>query len=480
MQVSLLLFTLVLSADPSADGGIAPSLQPIPWPEKAAVAAPAAAPPPVFDAGVHAAVPVEGEAAQDAAPENDGKVKLRAAAEGSLTSFPSGTPGGQQDVFFDLRPIVGIDVGDSFGIEVGAEFRLRLIDETPGQRADDIGGVLRGADWDEASDFGQILRSLRISKPDSVFWIQAGAVRKKTLGLGHLISRYSNQDNPDYHPAGATVGVNYKAIRAELFASDIFGARIFAGEVVADVGRIFANSEGFYDRFHLAFSAAHDAGRAGYVAPAVTLFQLDFDAVLYRNTTTRIMVLAGLGARTADVLDPTPDLGLLAGLSIDAMLEGGFSIGGRLEIRKQQGGFRPGFIGAGYEIARFAGTGFSGPSRAAEQLADGFSFAAELHIASGTAVSFDLAAEYFNWGRTDLDALFSLEIIDHRLVAGARFMATGLGKIPRYAMTSELRLRLFSSFYVMGAAGTVFFPQPDGTLVRGIFAGAGAGIDFER
>ncbi len=452
MPACLLTLALVLSADPSIDAG-APTMQP----------------------ATAAATPVEAEA-----PPGDGRVKLRAAAEGSLTSFPSGTPGGQQDVFFDLRPILGIDIGEEFSIEAGTELRLRLIDEAPNQRAGDIGGFLRRADWDEASDFGQILRALRISKPGSVFWIQAGAVRKKTLGLGHLLARYSNQDNPDYHPAAATLGVNYKAIRAELFASDLFGARIFAGEAVADVGRLFASSEGAWDRFHLAFSLAHDAGRAGYVAPQVTLFQLDFDAVLYRNTTTRIMVLAGLGARTADALDPTPDLGLLAGLSIDAMLEGGFSIGGRLELRKQQGGFRQGFLGAGYELARFAGTGFSGPSRAAEQLPDGFSVAAELHLASGAAVAFDFAFEYFNWGRADLDALLSLELIAHRLVAGTRFTATGLGQLPRYATTSELRLRLLSSFYVMGAGGTVFFPQPDGTLVRGIYAGAGAGIDFER
>ena len=301
-------------------------------------------------------------------------------------------------------------------------------------------------------------------------------MRRKTLGLGHLISRYSNQDNPDYHPAGATLGVGYKAFHGELFASDIFGARIFAGELVADLGRIFSNSEGSFDRFHVAVSAAHDAGRAGYVAAEVTLLQLDVDAVVFRNDIFQVMVLAGVGARTA----ASADYGLLVGFSLDAMLEGGFSIGGKLELRKQRFGFRQGFIGAGYELSRFAGTGFSGPARAAELLPDDYSGAGELRVANGTAVSLDLAVEYFAWGRADLDALLALELIGHRVVGGARFTAIGLGKVPRYALTSELRVRLFSSFYVMGAGGTVFFPQPDGTLARGVYVGAGAGLDFER
>lgn len=474
MTVALLLCALVLSADPAADAG-APLIVPAPWPEEVE-----AAPEEPEDAGVvHQAVPVP-EEDRAAPPPSDGKLELRAAAEASVTSFPSGLPVGGRDIFLDLRPIVGLEVGEDFAIEVGAEFRLRLIDDFPGQRGGDIGGVLRRADWDEASDFGQILRSLRISRPESVFWIEAGAVRQKTLGLGHLITRYSNQDNPDYHPAGATVGAGYKAIRGELFASDIFGARLFAGELVADLGRLFGSSEGVLDRFHLAFSLAHDAGRAGTLAPAVTLFQLDFDAVVYRTSTTRLMLFAGLGARTADALDPTADFGGLAGLSIDATPAGGFSIGGKLEIRKQQGGYRQGFFGAGYELARFSGTGFSEPPRAAELLPDGFSVAGELRVAFQTAVCLDLALEYFSWGRADLDGLFSLEVIDHRLVAGARFTATGVGKVPRYSFTTELRLRIFSSFYVLGAGGTVFFPQPDSTLVRGVYAGLGAGIDFER
>jgi hypothetical protein len=484
MTPSLLLLSLVLSAEARAaenagvDGGSA---------EFAAPGLLGAVDAGVPVQNVHEATPVVTIPAPGPPPHIEGTVKLRGAAEADFSSFPSGiSADGAQDLFLDLRPMFGIDAGDDFGIELGAEFRLRVFDDPPAQRADDIGGVLRRKDWDEASDFGQIIRALRIGRGDSVLWVQAGAVRKKTLGLGHLISRYSNQDNPDYHPASASVGVAYKAFRGEFFASDLFGARLFAGELALDLGRIIGSTEAVYDRFHLAFSLAHDAGQAGGIAPQATLLELDFDAVLYRNSAVRIMALTGLGSR----VQGTADVGLVAGLSVDATLEGAFSIGGKLELRKQAGGFRQGFFGPGYELARFAGAGLSGAPRAQESLPDAFSVYGELHLASGDAVSVDLSLEHFSWGRTDTDVLFSLAIIDHRLVGAARFTGTGLGVSlidasgpiakPRYAMTTELRLRLFSSFYVLAAGGTVFFPQPDSTLVRGIYAGAGAGVDFER
>ena len=484
MSASFLLLAVLLSAEapdagvpdphwgepielPVIDGGAAPEPMRAPPPAEP-MRAPPPAPPPVE-------VVDGGESEPPRVPP--GTLKFRAAAESDFSSFPSGTPGGQQDLFLALRPILGLDIGEDFSAEVGADFRLRVFDDPPAQRSEDIGGVLRGRDWDETSDFGQIIRSLRINRPDNIFWVQVGPVRKKTLGLGHLITRYSNQDNPDYHPAAATMGVAYKAINVQAFASDIFGARIFAGEGVADLGRIIGNSENVYDRFRLGVSLAHDVGLAGYVAPFATLVELDFDAVLYRTKEVRIMTLVGFGTRIKAV----SDLGLVAGLAIDATLAGAFSIGGKLEIRKQAGGYRQGFFGPGYEIARFSGIGLSQPAQANENLPDGFSFYGELHLASGSNVSLDLALEHFFWGRTDTDLMFSLAVIDNRLIAGARFTAVGLGTpAPRYAVATELRLRILSSFYILASAGTVFFPQPDSSLIRGVFAGAGAGVDFER
>lgn len=412
-------------------------------------------------------------------------VQVHAGVEVGLSSFPSGTPAGGQDVLGELQPIFGLEAGPSFALEVGANLRLRLVDDGSRQRPEDFGGLLRRRDWDEASDFGQLIRSLEIGDAQSVVRVSAGPVRNKTLGLGHLVSRYSNQDNADYHPAAASAVVAYQAFHGELFASDVFGARLFAGELALDLLRLL--SPKYPDRLHLAASLAHDFGLAGGVTPDATLLQLDFDLLLVRSSALRLMAFAGGGAR----VQGTTDLGFEAGLSLDSEISGAFSLGVKFEVRKHSGGFRPAFFGPGYELSRFAATGLSGPALASQSLPNSFGFYGELHVASGTAASLDFALEYFAWGRTDADLLGSLELIEHRLVASARFTVIGVGTsriegmgagvfAPRYDLRTELRLRLLASFYVLAHGGTVFFPQPDQTLVRGVTAGAGVGFDFER
>lgn len=399
---------------------------------------------------------------------------LYGALEGGLGAL-------EQDAFLTVRPLVGVSFGDPFTLEVGADLRLRVVDAPPLKAQPDYGGFLRREDWDELSDYGQLIQALRAGQPESLVWLEAGPARKKTLGLGHLVGRYSNQDNPNYHPAAATLAARYKAVRGELFASDVLGYRLFALEVVLDVGRVVVTSEDGWDRFHAAVSFAHDGSRTGGVGSPVTLFHLDLDALLYRGQTVRFTVLAGAGARAPDAIDPTADVGLLGGAAADAVFDNGFALGGKVELRKQGGGFRQAFFGPGYELARYAGAGFSGPSRAAEQVPDGFSLAVDLRAAAGQVVSVDLSAEHFPaWARTDLDAVVSVELVDHRVTASARFTAVGLLVQPRYAVGAEARVRLAASVYALGSGGTVFFPQPDGTLARGFFFSAGVGIDFER
>src|SRR5438046_183457 len=79
---------------------------------------------------------------------------------------------------------------------------------------------------------------LRIGKPDGAIGARAGAVRLKTLGNGHVINRYSNQDLADYHPAAGNAGFRLGPVRGEFFASDVFGARIFAGLFGLELGRL--------------------------------------------------------------------------------------------------------------------------------------------------------------------------------------------------------------------------------------------------
>lgn len=437
----------------------------------AGAAAPTLAEPP--DAGVlspHLIAP-----APPGPKGGDGRVSLSVGAEAAFELFPSGPPGGAQDLFFDLTPMISFEAGEDFGAQVGAPLRLRVFDDPPENRSNDYGGVLRREDWDETSDFGQLIRLLRIGRLDSQIWVRAGPATTKTMGLGHLINRYSNRDNPNYHPASGNAGVALGPVRAEFFASDILGGRLFAGELGVEFGRIFAKDPKWYDRFHLVFSVAHDAGRASGGTTPVSILNLDFDAVLYRTQAARVMALAGFGSRVAG----RADVGATLGLAADADLDG-FLMGGKLEARKQAGGYRQGFFGPGYELSRFVGTGFSGPPIALEVLPDAFSFYAEVRMGVRGVAIVDAMVEHFTWGRTDIDSTFSLTVWEQRVVGAARFTAIGLGQLPRFSTGGRVSVRILPALYLLTEGGIVFTPQPDGTLSRGWYASLGVGADFEK
>jgi len=411
-------------------------------------------------------------------------LSLHGALEAEAMTLPSGPTGGGYDGFITLRPIFGFSVGDDFHAEVAPLFRFRLIDTPPDQRGEDFGTVLRRRDWDQPSDFGQLISVLRIAPDSSPFFVRAGPVRKRTLGLGHLINRYSNQENPDYHPASATVVLSLGPIRAELFDSDLFGARLFAGEVAWDLGRTFSASPEVSERYVLALQLVHDAAGSGQPPDAtrdftalqqMTLLQLDGSIVFVRNSNIRFMGLVGTGSR----FNLTANLGFLLGLAVDANVkEVAFSV--KLEGRKQAGGFRQGMFGPTYELSRFAGLGLTGAPIAQETLPDTFSFYGEARAKVGEVLAVDLMAEYFAFGRADLDSTVSVTVLKQWVTANARFTAVGLGQQPRYAFTAGTRVRLFSSLYLLGSGGTVFFPQGDGSLNRGVIVSLGAGVDFER
>jgi hypothetical protein len=266
-----------VTSTPVSSGVERPASQPQPPP-------PAVLPEPVADAGV----------------ESPSTLTLHGAAEADLSLFPSGFPENGLDLLTSIHPVIGFGVGEDFGIEFGPTFRFRVIDSLSLNRPSDIGSVLRGADWDELSDYGQILQSLRIAKETGVFHLRLGPERKKSLGLGHLLWRYNTQGNPDYHPASGSAVLRAGPIRADFFASDILGARIFAGGLAWDIGATFSSDAAVKDRYVLAFELAHDANLAGrpfrpdpsvatFTLPSVTLMHLDASAVLVRNASLRSM-----------------------------------------------------------------------------------------------------------------------------------------------------------------------------------------------
>lgn len=397
-------------------------------------------------------------------------------------SFPSGTPGGGQDLFARVYPSLGLTRGDSFVLRLGANLRLRLLDEEPKQVETDYGAHLRREDWDELSDLGQVVRMLRIGQEGQAFFLRVEPFSEETLGRGYLVNRYSNTLSPDYHPAGGTVTFVKGGVRAEVLASDILAARLFAAEVLLDIGRMASEDAKRFDRYLVRLSAAHDAGKAGGTTPNMTLASVGGDFALYKGERLRTWALLGGGARFSE--GRTPDFGGLLGIAMEGKTASGTQLSATLQGRRQGGGFRFGMFGPDYELARFSGVGLGDVPLAEELLASGFSGYLELSIAQGGPDQLlllgSLAAQYFASGRTDADVSAGFELPGGRTRTLLRAVLTALGDRPRYSVGLEVRHRVLNHFYAWGSGGTVHFPQADGRLVRGVSAGAGVGVDFQR
>lgn len=412
-----------------------------------------------------------------------GGVGFQAALELGPLSFPSGTRGGKQDLFAFVFPQLGVDGGEDFEFIIGAPLRFRLLDEEPLQQANDYGAHLRREDWDERSDFGQVVRRLRIGSESGPFQLRVGPMVEETVGYGHLVGRYTNVLNPDYHPAGGTISFSAGPTQVQLFASDVLAARLFSGEVRLDIGRLASDSDSNFDRYHAIASVAHDFGEAGGVTPAMTAVQVGGDAALYKSEKLQLFALASGGARV-DV--DTPEPGAAVGLAIRGQPSGDLDISGRLEGRYQGGSFRFGLFGAGYELSRFSATGLAEPPLADERLARHFSGFGEVSVAMGDGrgegldVVASAAGEYFAFGRVDADLALRFQLPGGKAGGIARVVITGLLDKPRYSASLAGTYRLLPALYVWAGGGTVHFPQADGSLVRGVTAGGGVGVDFER
>ncbi|MCY1019380.1 hypothetical protein [Pyxidicoccus sp. MSG2] len=402
--------------------------------------------------------------------------------EAGALSFPSGTPGGEQDLFARVYPALGLTKGETFVLRLGANLRLRVVDGEPKQAETDYGGYLRREDWDELSDAGQVVRMLRIGQEGRPFFLRVEPFVDETLGRGYLVNRYINVLSPDYHPAGGTVTFVKGAVRAEVLASDVLAARIFAAEALLDIGRMASEDAKRFDRYLVRLSAAHDAGRAGGTTPTMTLASVGGDVALYKGERLRTWALLGGGARFSE--GHTPDFGGLLGIAMEGQTSSGTQLSVTLQGRKQGGTFRFGMFGPDYELGRFSGVGLHEVPLAEEVLPSGFAGYLELSVAKGGPDELmllgSLAAQYFGFGRTDADVSAGFELPGARTRVLARAVLTALGDRPRYSLGLEVRQRVLNHFYAWGSGGTVHFPQPDGTLVRGVTAGLGVGVDFQR
>ncbi|WP_240359490.1 hypothetical protein [Pyxidicoccus trucidator] len=148
-----------------------------------------------------------------------------------LTLLP-GMEEGSVEGHAQVEPTLILDGGERFGLNMGAPLRLQV---ARGAHAATGGDLLRARDWDSLSDVGQLVRELRVGAATSPAMLRAGALEEYSLMGGHLVGRYSNRFNPDYHPAGAVLSGALVPLYAEAFTSDVLAARLVGGELTVNL-----------------------------------------------------------------------------------------------------------------------------------------------------------------------------------------------------------------------------------------------------
>ncbi|NNC21536.1 hypothetical protein HJC22_38100, partial [Corallococcus exiguus] len=186
-------------------------------------------------------------ATSDSTPPWTNLLRMDAATLTLLPRMGAGTEEG----FVQVEPMVALGKGESVRLILGTPVRLRLWGGGEGA------GLVRKEDWDTLSDWGQVVRLFMVGgdTPNSV-WL--GMMEGYSLLSGHLVRRYGNRVNPDYHPAGVIATGTLGPVYAEAFASDVLSARLAGAEVALDVQHVLFGRPPVPGRYTLALSAVHD------------------------------------------------------------------------------------------------------------------------------------------------------------------------------------------------------------------------------
>ena len=448
--VVALLLTQVPGAEESSDGA---------WPSASLAEAVLPAPP-------------------TAAGEGGGWNSLLRLEASTLALLPRGG-GGEPVGYAQLSPMLVVDGGGAWGLHMGTPVRLLLWGGEGGA------GQVRKEDWDSLSDWGQVVRALKLGSEASAVALWVGALEDYSLLSGHLVRRYSNRANPDYHPAGGYLTSSVGPLFVEVFTSDMLGARLVGAQAEVDLAHVLAGPLREPGRYTLGLSAVREWGRAGGQSPQVTLAHVDGTAVVMVRPGFELHVLAGWGGRP----DAPAAWGAVVGMGADALTPT-LDMKLRLEVRRQRGGFRQGYFGPDYELDRLSAVSRSGTPVTQAPFPEGLSAYGEAVVGwDGVRLGevlqrhlhLSVGAEVFDWGRVDVDGRLAVQLAERSLEVAVSGLARGLGQPgARHLYSAEVRWRFGRRLYALAQGGTRLYPGADGTLSPVAFASLGMGVDDAR
>lgn len=385
----------------------------------------------------------------------------------------------KQEGYAQVTPTLVLDGGAALGVNLGAPVRVRL------WGGEAVAGRVRKEDWDSLSDWGQLVRVLKLGSEDSPWALRVGVLEDYSLLSGQLVRRYSNRAHPDYHPAGAYLMGTLGPVYLEAFTSDVLGARLMGAQAELDLEHVLTGLAPEPGRYTLGVSVVRDWGRAGGESPRVTLAHVDATAVVLVRPDYEVHVLGGWGGRPG----VGGAWGAVLGVGADGVTRT-LDMKLRLEARRQHGGFRQGFFGPDYEVERTSAGSRSGVPVAEAPFPEGFSAYGEVVVGwDGVRLGevlqrhlhLSLGAEVFDWGRVDVDGRLAVQWVDRTLEVAASGLLRGLGRPgARHLYAGEVRWRFARSLYLLAQGGTRLYPGAEGTLLPVPFASLGVGMDHAR
>lgn len=410
------------------------------------------------------------------------------------------------DSIFEVPQIVcdeAVDPGCRTELYVGLQAPLRLRVYDSGTPQSD---GFRAEDWDEASDYLRVIRTIEYGRSNSVVNARIGELGPISLGHGAIVRDYYNVVTTDHYQMGASADLNTVYGGVELLLDNVIDPAVMGGRAYI-YPWAFVDTDSFLSRVALGLSVAADI-------QAPTQLQGDEDASIGVDDTLNPVVLTdqstslmGVDLEVALVdeesfsLVPYVDFtthaslgsGLNAGAFVGAQLSDAVQVHAQLEYRRVGRQFLPTYFGPIYEIERlqFKGWGQAFPApkvRAAASLAgaavNGFYGSLGLNLLGALKIRaawadhegpsnqlFHLRATATPSDTTQIGLFYHKQYFDQFSDA---FDLDGA------LVAAESRVGIWGPFYAIGRYGRMWKVAPDGRYesVNDWSLGAGASMGF--